>query len=180
MNARKIIAGLAISATAIIGTAGVASAADGTAHPAKQARIEQACAKAPTLEQKMNDHKTKIQDRITKLTDAKAKADAAGHAEFSFKVPDDLGGAVVPERVIGLWSGRQRSRDLAVGREDIVDALDDLRVTHTQGLVRWLEGEGVAAVGGALILHGQPLEALAGVGRHAQGRRPRDVHCRHV
>ena len=91
MNARKIIAGLAISATAIIGTAGVASAADGTAHPAKQARIEQACAKAPTLEQKMNDHKTKIQDRITKLTDAKAKADAAGKTELS-GCGRDLGG----------------------------------------------------------------------------------------
>jgi hypothetical protein len=86
MNARKIIAGLAISATALIGTAGVAFAADGASHPAKQARIEQACAKAPTLEQKMNDNKTKVQDRITKLTAAKAKADAAGKTELSDKI----------------------------------------------------------------------------------------------
>ena len=86
MNARKIIVGLAISATAIAGTAGIASAADGTTQPAKQARIEKMCAKAPAIEQRITDNKAKVQEHITKLTAAKAKAEAAGKTELATKI----------------------------------------------------------------------------------------------
>ncbi len=74
--------GLALAGAVSVGTAGIAFGADGgtstnTPSADKQTRITERCAKAPEVEQKITDRLSTLNERVTKLNDALAKATAA-------------------------------------------------------------------------------------------------------
>ena len=81
MKIRMAVATLALGATAVVGTAGVAFASSdpGSSNPVPpsstdSSRIENRCAKAPSAEAKVNDRLSKLNDRIAKLRSLLASA----------------------------------------------------------------------------------------------------------
>ena len=81
MKIRMAIATLALGATSVVGTAGVAFASSDSgssnsvpASSTDSSRIEDRCAKAPAVEERVNDRLSKLNDRIAKLRSLLANA----------------------------------------------------------------------------------------------------------
>ena len=85
---RTILAALGLSTAVVVGAATAASATDATppsGDPAP-AQIAQRCAKVPTVLEKIDAATTRVEERIAKLTEAKAKADAEGKTKRSERI----------------------------------------------------------------------------------------------
>ena len=85
---RIILAALGLSAAVVLGAATSASATDATPPSAKPtpAQIAERCAKVPTVLEKIDAATTRVDERIAKLTEAKAKADADGRTKRSERI----------------------------------------------------------------------------------------------
>ena len=85
---RTILAALGLSVAVVLGAGTAASAADTTTPSGDptSAQIAQRCAKVPTVLEKIDAATVRVNERIAKLTEAKAKADADGKTKRSERI----------------------------------------------------------------------------------------------
>ena len=87
-KSRTILSTLGLSIAVVLGAGTVASAADGTPPTTEPsaAHVAERCAKVPTALTKVDAATTRINDRIAKLAEAKAKAATDGNAKRSERI----------------------------------------------------------------------------------------------
>ena len=81
-----ILAGVGLSAAALIGTAGYASAQDSGQPGGTGARREFVCAHVAEIQKLQADHLTLVGDRLALLNEAKAAADQNGNTKAADRI----------------------------------------------------------------------------------------------
>ncbi len=110
MNIRTILATAGLATALAVGAGTAAFAADGTTPNAPSAdKVAAHCAKVPSVLERIDAGKAKAQERLTKLTEAKATAEADGKTKRAERLGQVI--ARVQTRIDKLGSAETRVTD---------------------------------------------------------------------